>query len=77
MQDREYIGKLISENRKSKGWTQQELAEKLNISDKAISKWETCKSLPDYEMLKKIEEVYDIKYDDINFLLENYDNIVK
>ncbi len=61
MQDREYIGKLISEKRKSKGWTQQELALKLNISDKAISKWETCKSLPDYEMLKRIEEVLDIE----------------
>lgn len=39
------IGHFISEQRKSKGWTQSQLAEKLGITDKAISKWETGGSL--------------------------------
>lgn len=35
------IGAFISERRKAKGWTQSTLAEKLGITDKAVSKWET------------------------------------
>ena len=35
------IGKTIAELRKVKGWTQVELAERLNVSDKTISKWES------------------------------------
>ncbi|MGN0331094.1 MAG: helix-turn-helix domain-containing protein [Kineothrix sp.] len=41
------IGRFISECRKAKGWTQNELAEKLGITDKAVSKWETGRSMPD------------------------------
>lgn len=40
------IGAFISERRKAKGWTQSQLAEKLGITDKAISKWETGRSMP-------------------------------
>ena len=35
------VGRFISELRKEKGFTQKELAEKLSITDKAVSKWET------------------------------------
>ena len=35
------IGAFISERRKAKGWTQNQVAEKLGITDKAVSKWET------------------------------------
>ena len=41
------IGKFINECRKEKGLTQNQLAEKLGITDKAVSKWETGKGLPD------------------------------
>ena len=41
------IGKFIAECRKSKGLTQKQLAEKLNITDRAISKWENGRSVPD------------------------------
>ena len=41
------IGQFIAECRKKKGLTQMQLAEKLNITDRAISKWERGKSLPD------------------------------
>ena len=41
------IGKFIAECRKGKNLTQAQLAEKLNITDRAISKWETGKGMPD------------------------------
>ncbi len=61
MKNREEIGNLIYNARKDKNITQQELALKLNISDKAISNWETGKNIPDYEMIKRIEKILDIK----------------
>ena len=45
------IGKFIAECRKNKNMTQAELAEKLNITDRAISKWETGKGLPDSSIM--------------------------
>lgn len=44
------IGAFISERRKAKGWTQNQLAEKLGITDKAISKWERGRSMPDLSL---------------------------
>ena len=44
------IGAFISERRKAKGWTQSQLAEKLEITDKAVSKWETGRSMPDLSL---------------------------
>ncbi len=44
------IGKFISECRKAKGLTQSQLAETLGITDKAVSKWETGKSMPDLSL---------------------------
>lgn len=41
------IGKFIAELRKQQNMTQSDLAEKLNVSNRAVSKWETGKSLPD------------------------------
>ena len=45
------IGKFIAERRKNKNLTQAELAEKLNITDRAISKWETGKGMPDSSIM--------------------------
>ena len=45
--DQVKIGKFISECRKKNNLTQMKLAEKLNITDRAISKWETGKAMPD------------------------------
>ena len=44
------IGVFISERRKAKGWTQSQLAEKLGITDKAVSIWETGRSMPDLSL---------------------------
>ena len=45
------IGKFIAQCRKEKNMTQAELAEKLNITDRAISKWETGKGMPDSSIM--------------------------
>lgn len=48
------IGKFISEERKKKNYTQKQLAEILNISDRTISKWECGKGLPDVSLLQPL-----------------------
>ena len=58
--DQEKIGKFIAEIRKTKGLTQQELAKKLNISNRTISNWENGKSLPDYNLLIPLAQHLDI-----------------
>lgn len=50
----------IKEARKEKGWTQKELAERLLVSDKAVSKWERAKSMPDIELLGQISKELEI-----------------
>lgn len=52
--DQVKIGKFIAECRKHKNMTQAELAEKLNITDRAISKWETGKGMPDASIMLEL-----------------------
>ncbi len=47
-------GKFISQKRKEKNLTQEQLAEKLGVSNKTISKWETGKCMPDYSVVKPL-----------------------
>jgi len=58
--DKERTGQLITELRKEKGLTQKQLAEALNVTDKAVSKWERGLSFPDISMLEPISQVLDI-----------------
>lgn len=58
--DKKQFGSFIAEVRKEKGMTQQDLARKLNISAKAVSKWETGVSLPDINLLMPIAEVLEV-----------------
>lgn len=58
--DRDKFGKFISELRKEKGMTQQELGDKLHITNKAISKWERGLSFPDICLLTDISLVLDV-----------------
>ena len=51
--------------RKKSGLTQQELAEKLNYSDKSISKWERGEGVPDIYILKQIADLYEITVNDL------------
>ena len=47
-------GKFISQKRKEKSLTQEQLAEKLGVSNKTVSKWETGKCMPDYYVVKTL-----------------------
>ena len=53
------IGKTIAELRKAKGWTQIELAERLNISDKAVSKWESEAGYPEITMFPQLANLFE------------------
>lgn len=61
------IAKNIASLRQNAGMTQLELAEKLNYSDKAISKWERGESIPDVTVLKTIADLFGVTLD---YLLE-------
>ena len=54
------LGNFISTQRKELGMTQKELAEKINVTDKAISKWERGAGLPDISMLEPLAEALEI-----------------
>ena len=58
--DKERTGQLITELRKEKGLTQKQLADALNVTDKAVSKWERGLSFPDISMLEPISDVLGI-----------------
>ncbi len=57
------IGKTIADLRKAKGWTQAELAEKLNVSDKAVSKWEMDNGTPSIEFFPMLAELFGVSID--------------
>lgn len=57
------IGKTIAALRKEKGWTQVELAEKLQVSDKAVSKWEKDDAFPSVEFFPALAELFDVSID--------------
>lgn len=54
------IGRFIGAERRAKGWTQRQLADKLQLTDKAISRWETGKGLPDVSLLLPLANVLDV-----------------
>ena len=55
----------ISSLRKDKGMTQLELAEKIGVTDKAVSKWERDLSFPDINSIPKLAEIFEISVDDL------------
>ena len=59
------IGKFIAQRRKSVNLTQMQLAEKLNITDRAVSKWETGKSLPDSSLMLELCDILGITVNDL------------
>ena len=60
---KETIAKNLAKLRKSRGMTQSALAEKLNYSDKAISRWEHAETLPDIETLCRICDIYGVRFE--------------
>ena len=60
LMDNKKFGQFILQLRKEKGWTQLELAEKLNITDKAVSKWERGVGFPDIKMIEPLAEIFNV-----------------
>lgn len=70
MQDLEHIvAANLAELRRSRGWTQAELAEQINYSDKSVSKWERGEGLPDLKVLHRMAELFNVSLD--LFVTEN------
>ena len=59
------IGKFIADCRKEKSLTQSQLAEKLNITDRAVSKWETGRAMPDSSIMLELCAILDITVTDL------------
>lgn len=59
------VGKFIAKCRKNKNMTQADLAEKLNITDRAISKWETGKGMPDSSIMLELCNELDISVNEL------------
>lgn len=66
------IAKNLCELRKRKNMTQADLAEQLNYSDKAVSKWERAESVPDISVLKAISDIFGVTVDYL--ITEEHDN---
>lgn len=58
--DKKKFGSFVAELRKEKGYTQREVAQRLFISDKAVSKWETGSSIPDTALLVPLAELLEV-----------------
>lgn len=63
--DQERIGAFIAAMRKEKGMTQEQLAEKLNVNNKTVSRWETGKNMPDYSILESLTSELDITVNEL------------
>ena len=59
------IGKFIAQCRKKEHLTQMQLAEKLNITDRAVSKWETGKAMPDSSIMLELCDILKISVNDL------------
>ena len=72
------IGRFITSCRKAQGMTQASLAEKLGITDRAVSKWETGRSLPDSGIMLELCELLQINVNELlsgeKIMMESYDH---
>ena len=76
LMDQVKIGKFIAERRKAAGLTQMQLAERLLITDRAVSKWENGRSLPDSSIMLELCNILGISANELLcgevVLMENY-----
>ena len=75
------IGRFIAERRKAVNLTQMQLAEKLNITDRAVSKWETGKTMPDSAIMLELCNILKIKVNELlsgeKIDMENYNKEIE
>lgn len=65
MEQVETFGKVVATLRKKNGMTQLELADKLGVTDKAVSKWERNLSFPDVAILPELAEILNVSLDEL------------
>ena len=63
--DKKTIGQFIAILRKANGMTQKQLAEKLNVTDKTVSRWERDESAPDLMLIPVIADIFQITSDEL------------
>ncbi len=68
------LGMMIAELRKEKGMTQLELAEKMGVTDKAVSKWERDLSCPDINSLPNLAEILGVTVDELMQIKKEAEN---
>lgn len=71
------LGNNISEKRKAKGMTQEELAAKLGVSPQAVSKWENNLSCPDISLLPAIAKIFGMSVDELLGAASTTDNVAE
>ena len=59
------IGKFLKELRKEKGYTQETLGEKVGVTNKTVSRWETGTYMPPVECLVLLSDIYDVSINEI------------
>ena len=68
------LSEKIKELRRAKKWTQEDVAERLNVSVQAVSRWETGATYPDIELLPEISSIFEISVDELLGVDENIIN---
>lgn len=71
------VSNSIKKLREERGMTQDELAEKLNMTRQAVSNWETGKTQPDIETLTRLAEIFDVSVERIIYGSERKERIVQ
>lgn len=65
MDEKNRTGEFLAKLRNEKGYTQQKLADKIHVSNKAISNWENGRSNPDLDMMKELAKIFDVTVDEL------------
>ena len=63
--EKKTFGSMIAELRREKGMTQAELAAKIGVTDKAVSKWERDLSFPDVNTIPRLAEIFNVTVDEL------------
>ncbi|MBQ2909823.1 MAG: helix-turn-helix transcriptional regulator [Bacilli bacterium] len=79
------IGKFIAKLRKENKMTQQELADKLNVTDRAVSKWENGRGVPDISLLQSLSNIFNVSLNELlagerlekNYIEKSEENLIK
>ena len=58
-------GAFLKTLRKEKGYTQAQIAEKMNVTNRTVSRWETGTNLPDIDIIIALSEIYDVGIDEV------------